>query len=188
MLPGVFNGVLLQTGALLAEALETQLPRQVDPVPHALDLGTGSGIGAIFAARRGYRVVGVDLNPAAVRCAQINALLNRLEAQVTALQGDLFAPVAGQTFDLILFNPPYYRGAPRDELDRAWRGEDVFERFAQGLRPALKPHGQAWLALSTVGACAELLTLLQAQGFTTTPLLQRDLSYEVQTIWKVVDE
>ncbi len=64
---------------------------------------------------RGYarRVVAVDINPAAVRCAQINALLNQLEQRIEVRRGDLFAPVAGERFDLVLFNPPFLRGAPR---------------------------------------------------------------------------
>src|SRR5205823_1604642 len=103
----------------------------------ALDMGTGSGIGAVFAARAGYRVVGVDLNPEAVRCARINALMNRLEDRLEAREGDLFAPVAGERFDLILFNPPFFRGEPRDALDMAWRSVDVLERFAEGLPSAL---------------------------------------------------
>ena len=64
-----------------------------------LDLGTGSGIGALFAARAGCLVTAVDINPEAVRCARINALMNRLEERVQVLEGDLFAPVAGRRSD-----------------------------------------------------------------------------------------
>ena len=96
----------------------------------ALDMGTGSGVGAIFAARRGYRVVAVDINPQAVRCARINTLLNRLEERIEVRRGDLFEPVRGERFDLVLFNPPFFVGEPRSDLDRAWRGREVLERFA----------------------------------------------------------
>ena len=78
-----------------------------------LDLGTGSGVGAVFAAQWAGQVVAVDVNPAAVRCARINVLLHGVEDRVDVLQGDLFEPVAGERFDVILFNPPYFPGQPR---------------------------------------------------------------------------
>src|SRR5256712_4388942 len=114
-------------------------------------MGTGSGIGAIFAARLGYQVVGVDLNPEAVRCARVNVLLNDLEARVKIHSGDLFAPVAGQCFDLVAFNPPFFRGLPSDRLRPAWRAPDVIERFAAGLGQGPRPGGEARLVLSTGG-------------------------------------
>ena len=98
-----------------------------------LDMGTGSGVCAVIAARHARRVVAVDINAAAVRCARINALLNHVEQKIEVRHGDLFAPCAGERFDLILFNPPFLRGPPRDDRDRAWRSTDVAERFAAGL-------------------------------------------------------
>ena len=103
VLPQVFNPVLLRTGAFLARVV-TALPLPAGAA--VLDLGAGSGVGAIFAARRGASVIAVDINPEAVRCARINALLNHLDHAIEARQGDLFAPVAAARFDLILFNPP----------------------------------------------------------------------------------
>jgi len=73
VLPEVFNPVLLRTGAFLARSIRAPDPMPA-VAPRALDVGTGSGIGAIFAARLGYHVVGVDINPEAVRCAGINVL------------------------------------------------------------------------------------------------------------------
>jgi release factor glutamine methyltransferase len=93
----------------------------------------------------------VDINPAAVRCTEINALLNHLEHKIDARHGDLFAAVPGERFDLILFNPPFVRGTPRDDRDRAWRSTDVAERFAAGLQAQLNPGGFALVLLSTFG-------------------------------------
>ena len=62
-------------------------------------MGTGSGVGAVFAAQWARRVVAVDINPAAVRCARINALLNHVEDRVDVVEGDLFEPIGGQRFD-----------------------------------------------------------------------------------------
>jgi len=184
IMPQVFNPVLLRSGALMARAVG-RLPLHGAARPSVLDLGTGSGIGAVFAARRGASVVAVDINPEAVRCARINALLNAADEHIEVRQGDLFEPVLGKTFDLVLFNPPFYRGVPRDGLDYAWRGEDVFERFAAGLGEMLTPDGYALLTLSTDGDCGELLAALIAAGFRSEIVEQTDLINEVVTIYAV---
>lgn len=75
------------------------------PGGRVLDLGCGSGALACLAARDGSTVTGVDVNPRALAFARFNGQLNGLE--VEWLEGDLFAPVAGRRFDLVLCNPPY---------------------------------------------------------------------------------
>jgi HemK-related putative methylase len=186
VLPQVFNPVLFRTGTVLARAVASSpwaQPRAEGA--RALDLGTGSGVGAVFAARRGYRVTAVDLNPEAVRCARLNALLNCLEERIEAREGDLFAPVAGATFDLVLFNPPFFRGEPRSRFDLSWRGTDVLERFAAGLPAALAPDGLALLLLSTDGDGPALLDALEREGFAIESAARRDFGNEVVTVHAV---
>ena len=185
VLPDVFNPVLLRTGVFLARNLPQAVVAEGSLVgpQRALDLGTGSGIGAIFAARRGYDVIGVDINPEAVRCARINVLLNKLEGRVEIRSGDLFMPVAGDQFDLVLFNPPFYRGIPVDALDQAWRATDVIERFATGLRQTLRPNGEALVVLSTDGEWQAMLAALEAHGFQTRPVASRDFGNEIVTVY-----
>jgi HemK-related putative methylase len=187
VLPQVFNPVVFRTGTVLARTVASSpwaLPRTEGS--RALDLGTGSGVGAVFAARRGHhQVTAVDLNPEAVRCARLNALLNGLEDRIEVREGDLFAPVAGETFDLILFNPPFFRGAPRSRIDLAWRGTDVLERFAAGLPAALAPDGLALLLLSTDGDGPALLDALERGGFEIESAARRDFGNEVVTVHAV---
>ena len=71
-----------------------------------LDLGTGCGIQALLAAGHSDRVLAVDLNPRAVRLAAFNARLNDLSS-VTCVEGNLFEPVSGYKFDLVITNPPF---------------------------------------------------------------------------------
>jgi HemK-related putative methylase len=183
-LPDVLNPVVFRSGELLARTVsESPL---AEPANHrALDMGTGTGVGAVFLARRGWRVVAVDLNPEAVRCARINALLNRLEDRVEVRQGDLFGPVEGERFDLILFNPPFFRGEPKGLFDLAWRSPDVIERFAAGLPGALSETGQALLLLSTDGDAEGMLRALAAHGLRVEPAVRRDFGNEVMTIYRV---
>ena len=76
------------------------------PVVDLLDLGTGCGVQALIAADHAEHVVATDLNARAVAYARFNSALNGLE-NVECLTGDLFAPVGGRSFDLIVSNPPF---------------------------------------------------------------------------------
>jgi release factor glutamine methyltransferase len=187
VLPEVFNPAVFRTGALLARAVMGWTPPRQGPPGEVrvLDLGTGSGAGAVFAARRGFRVVAVDVNPQAVRCARINALLHRLEGSIEVRQGDLFAPVAGESFDLVLFNPPFFRGQPASDLDRAWRGTDVLERFAAGVGAVLRPAGELLVALSTDGQGEAVLRGLSDQCLALDVAVRRDFGNEVVTVYRV---
>ena len=183
VLPEVFHPAVFRSGTLLAHALARADELAPVPAGHALDMGTGSGVGAVFAARRGWRVVAVDINPEAVRCARINVALNGLEETVEVRGGDLYSPVAGERFDLVTFNPPYFRGPPRGDLDAAWRSQDVLERFATGLPGALRPGGRALLVLSTDGEGDRLLGMLADEGFILEAIARRRFGNEVLTAW-----
>lgn len=187
ILPDVFNPVLFRTGEFLARAL-TSIPilsQENHGAPLVLDLGCGSGIGAVFAARLGAHVIATDLDPEAIRCARINAILNRVDDKIEIRCGQLFEPVKNERFDLVLFNPPFYRGQPKDNFDLAWRGEMVFERFATGLAGHLTPKGQALIVLSTDGEGQTLRNGLESGGFGVQAMARRDFGNEVITVYQV---
>jgi len=75
-------------------------------VGRTLDLGTGCGEQALMAAAHSKIVVATDINPRAARYAEMNALLNGID-NVEIRTGDLFEPVKGESFDLIVSNPPF---------------------------------------------------------------------------------
>jgi len=87
-----------------------------------LDLGTGTGVQAMLAAKHSKQVVATDINPRALEFARFNAALNGIE-NIEFVEGDMFEAVAGRTFDLIVSNPPFvvtpatgclYRDNPMD--------------------------------------------------------------------------
>jgi HemK-related putative methylase len=182
VMPGVFNPELFRTGTYLATTLNERL---VPPGSTVLDMGTGSGVGAIFAARWASRVVAVDINPAAVRCARINVLLNHVEELVEVRRGDLFEPVHGQRFDVVLFNPPFFRGAPAGALDHAWRADDVVERFAAAAGRHLSPGGHALVLVSTDGDTLAFLRAFESSGLAADAVAQKDLRNEVLTLYRL---
>jgi release factor glutamine methyltransferase len=69
-----------------------------------LDIGTGSGILGIFAAKKGGKVIATDLSIYAVNLTKVNAEKNHVVMDIR--QGDLFQPVHDQTFDVIIANVP----------------------------------------------------------------------------------
>jgi HemK-related putative methylase len=178
VLPEVFNPKLLRTGEFLVHQLHG-----LHAGSRVLDLGSGAGAAGIAAARAGCRVVAVDINPAAVRCTRINALLN--DVLVDVRQGDLFAPVEHERFDVVLFNPPYYRGVPASALDHAWRSPDLVERFAADLAAHLTEAGRALLVLSSDGERAAFLAALERAGFRSTIVAERDLINETLSVYSI---
>lgn len=180
--PSVFNPKRMRTGEFFVSQLDSS---RIGPEAEVLDMGTGSGVCAVFAARHARRVVAVDINAAAVRCARVNALLNRADGTVDVRHGDLFAPIAGERFDLILFNPPFKTGEARNDRDRAWRANGLGERFAAGLDRHLKPGGTALLLLSTFGDARVFLEPLRRGGHGIAPLAERRYFGERLTLYGV---
>jgi methylase of polypeptide subunit release factors len=101
-------------------------------VEAALDLGTGSGVQALLAARHADRVVGVDVNPHALSFAGTSQRLNHVE-NVTWLQGDWLEPVRGQRFDLVVANPPVVISPDNTLLyrDSTTGGEELSRRLVR---------------------------------------------------------
>lgn len=196
VLPEVLNPRLFLTGEFLAEALSQgassyannrpsqMLSTLIPPGSIVLDMGTGSGVGAVFAARNAARVVAVDVNPEAVRCARINVLLHHAEDRVDVIEGDLFEPVADMRFDVILFNPPYFQGQPRTNFERALWSDGLHDRFAEGLAGHLKQDGCALLLLSSVGQEITWLQALQSRRFDVTAVAQKRLPGETLTLFR----
>lgn len=170
--PGVFKP--RSDSVLLAELAAARVRRGTT----ALDPFTGSGILAIAAARAGARATAIDVSRRAVACVQLNARLNGV--RVTARRGDLFDPVAGQRFDLIVANPPYVPGpvdGPVRGAARAWEGGDdgrlLIDRLCDEVSGHLAPGGELLMIHSHV--CGEEATTrrLAAAGLETEVIERR---------------
>nr|WP_246470314.1 methyltransferase [Streptomyces olivoverticillatus] len=116
------------------------------PVASALDLGTGSGIQALHAAQHATKVTATDLNPRALHFARLTlALSGAPEADLR--EGSLFEPVAGETYDLIVSNPPFVisPGARLTYRDGGMGGDDLCRTLVQQAADRLNDGGYCQL-------------------------------------------
>ena len=164
-LPGVFRPI--SDSRLLAAHACAQLP----PDGAALELCAGTGAVAVALAGAGARsVTAVDASRRAVLTVRENARRNGVA--VRARRGDLFGPVAGERFDLIVANPPYVPAPepspPRRGRARAWDagidGRVLLDRICAQAAGHLVPGGALLVVHSSVIGEDETLTRLRDGG------------------------
>lgn len=150
-----------------------------------LDVGTGCGIIGIIAAEKAAKVVAIDINPYAVRCAKKNAQLNSVKNKMFFLQGDLLSPIKTKIqFDLILFNPPYLPVEFVEHaswLGRAWSGgstgRQIIDRFIIESPKYLTRAGQIYLMQSTLSNTEATVRKFLDQGLTVNVIAKRSLPF-----------
>lgn len=154
------------------------------------DVGTGSGILALAAARAGAaNVVAIDVNPNAVKAAVENAHANGLGARVTALASDLLSALPPlPMFDVILSSPPSFAGEPRDLADRAWHAGKDYKGIASlfnEARDRLAPGGRLYVLLSTDSDLELLGNLISQAGFQPRLVAERSIVIEALVIYEL---
>jgi len=162
----VTEDVLPPNGPEEGDPFHQAVLAEVRPSDRVLDMGTGSGVSAILAARVTSDVVGVDINPKAIDCAIANAERNGVSERIRFLDGDVFDPVEGD-FDLIVFDPPFRWFKPRDLLEVAHADERyrALTRFITQASGFLRPHGRILLNFGTSGDIDYLYSLIDRAGF-----------------------
>jgi ribosomal protein L3 glutamine methyltransferase len=150
-------------------------------VRNVLDLCTGSGCLAILAARMfpHAKVDAVDISKDALEVAARNVADYALDDRIALHQGDLFKPLGGDRYDLIITNPPYVdaegmaalprecRFEPKLAFDGGADGLDIVRRILDEAGSHLTPQGGL---LCEIGRGRELLE----QEFPQLPLLWLD--------------
>ena len=109
-----------------------------------LDLGTGTGIQGLVAAKKGCKVTFADLNPEAVEAAKDNAKINKVKGDFVV--SDVFSNIKGK-FNTISFDPPYLRSRPlatgrvNRATDGGKNGREVIDNFLDNYRKhVMKKH------------------------------------------------
>ena len=151
---------------LLAEHLE------LNRGDEGLVIGTGTGLITVCAARKVAWVVATDVNPYAIKCASKNLITNRT-FNVELREGNLFEPVMGEKFDLILFNTPYLPTHEDEELDEdintAWNGgsdgRKIIDNFLDALCDHIREGGRVQLVQSSLSGVEKTIERLEEMGF-----------------------
>lgn len=159
------------------------VPDEVREEDRVLDMGTGSGINAILAAKKSTDVLGVDINPHAAAAATANAARNGVADRTSFRESDLFAAVDG-TFDVIIFDPPFRWFAPRDILEASIADENyrTLTRFLAQAGDHLAPGGRILMLFGTSGDLDYLYRTAEANGFTRETISTREQTSHDRTV------
>lgn len=164
---------------LFAENLATKEDEQV------LDIGAGTGILGIVAAKKAHEVVAVDINPYAVQCSKENAILNGVHGKMAFILGNLFTPFNDRAkFEVILFNAPYLPTELDEEvslLTSAWQagksGRDLIDRFIAEVSHYLNPQGRVLLMQSNLAGVEETIKQFALHNMKTDILASSKLPF-----------
>jgi len=148
--PGVFDPRTITTKFFIKNM-------QIKHKSKVLDLGTGTGIIAIFAAKKAKKVIAVDKSKKAINCAKQNAKINNIN-NIAFIKSDLFEKVK-EKFDIILFQPPYIKGKAKKEIDHTFIENNTVKRFLHVARKYLHKKGYIIMSYSTLGELENMLKI-----------------------------
>ena len=180
MPPGVFPSHLsLSTEMIIAALAERPGLAQGGAI---LEIGTGCGAIVAHLAAGARRAVATDVSAAALEAARANLARLGLLDRVELLQSDLFAAVDGR-FDLLVWNPPYFPGRPRDPEEVSILEDGLLGRFLAGARERLEPSGSVVLALSSLGDAGAIAAA--CRGWRCETLARRRILLEEITVQRL---
>lgn len=151
---------------LLAENLA------IRPEDSVLEIGTGTGIVAMYASRMTDKITVTDINFDAVELAEHNFKKNGIE-NIEILFGNLFEPLKNRKFDVILFNTPYLPTENGDVIDDnlnyafdgGLNGRKVIDKFLDEVKNHLNEKGIVQIIQSSLSGNEETLKKLDELGF-----------------------
>lgn len=147
--------------------------------PRIADVGAGSGAIAVALAYHllDPRITAIDLSEKALAVARENAERNNVASRIRFLHGDLLGPVTGESFDMVVSNPPYVPETDRASLSVEVRdfepslalfagtdGLDIYRRLIPAVHEALAPGGFLLMEIG-YGQSEAVRTLLAACCF-----------------------
>lgn len=157
------------------------------------EMGTGTGIIALFCAVKGAQVVCSDINPYAVELVKRNTSKNksRLTGSIKICSGDLFEALhQKKSFDLIIFNPPYLPTSTDEYVggsgwfDKAVSGGpsglNITKRFLNKLSFYMKDDGRAFCIYSSNSPRSEFNLALKESKLKSTIVAKQ--SFDDETI------
>ena len=162
-----YNGIVIKTHPdvykpskdtfLLADNLDITRRDEI------LEIGTGTGLIAVYSAQRSKRVVATDINEEAIKCALKNVIANRTY-NVELKNGDLFEPVQNEKYDLILFNT-YNTTANKNQSEDFSKSREIIDKFILELKNYLNEGGRFQIVQSSDCDIEKTIHNLEESGF-----------------------
>lgn len=164
---------------LLAETAVTVC----DEDDKVLDLGTGSGfVGEFVIDNAQSDVVSSDISR--------ESCLRAYQKNEKTVQGDMFKHIRSNTFDVILFNPPYLPAEDAvDDFDKRAlsydSSENIIERFIDNVRRIIRDNGNALILVSSKTGIDDVVNYSQETGFRVDRMLSIRVFYEELVVLKI---
>jgi len=171
-----YKGIIINTHPDVYEPAEDSFlladNLDIKSMDNVLEIGTGTGFIAIVASKIAGKVIATDVNDHALKCTIKNAVTNKAY-NIELKKGDIFEPVEGQKFDLILFNAPYLPTSETEKLnnelnaafDGGLNGRDMIDKFIEQVRDFLKEEGRMQLVQSSLADIEKTISQLEDLGF-----------------------
>lgn len=153
-----------------------------------LELGCGSGIISLFAAKKGANVTATDINKTALDYLEKNAKENNLSIEI--INSDLFDSIAKNSFDYIIINPPYYPKNPKNIKEKAWFCGEHFEYFEKlffQLSKKIDIH-EVFMILSQDCEIEKINRIALKENLILETVLLKDCIIENNVIFKIINK
>jgi len=181
--PGVFHpGLFISTKILLNFVNDLNLAST-----SFLELGAGSGIISILAAKKGALVHASDISRTATENIKLNAEMNNVKINV--IESDLFKGIPRQEFDIVIINPPYYKKDPETEEEYAWFCGSNYEYFTtlfDSLPSYINSNSKVYIILSEVCNISEIKSIGESNGFTWNIEIRKSVWGEKNFIYSLI--
>jgi release factor glutamine methyltransferase len=183
--PQVFHPGFFSSTQLLLQYIK-KIPLQEK---RFLELGAGSGLISIYAAKKNAIVTATDINSVATETMISNCRVNKVDVEV--LSSDLFDSIPAKNFDIIAINPPYYKGQPKTPYEYAWHcGEngEFFSGLFRQLAGYIHINTEILMVLSDGCDIEMIKTFAADNGFCLHLLLTKSTILENNFIYSIKQE
>ena len=151
-----------------------------------LELGCGSGIISLFAAKKEAKVIATDINETALEYLKVNATKNKLNLDI--VKSDLFEKLENNTFDYIIINPPYYPKKAKNVKEQAWFcGEnfEYFEHLFKQLPNFIAEDNFCYMILSEDCEIEKIIQMATKNNLNFQLIFNKKSSFEMNYIYQI---